>query len=176
MNMCRWGICHQKTTKFQISHTEHIHKTSSCVRCFVSDINPGSVEWHIDCWPNHSRKALFNSASLSTLKVCSCSRYKKMYRQVMVHEADRNSQLVVWRRDPSESLKIFKLNTVTYGTSPAPFLAIRCLTRFSELVQDSHPGAAEVIRNDFYVDDMLTGEDTVDKLQGLQAKVAQVLL
>jgi len=35
-----------------------------------------------------------------------------MYRQVLVDEADRNFQLIVWRRDPSESLKIFKLNTV----------------------------------------------------------------
>ncbi|XP_043064486.1 uncharacterized protein LOC122320358 [Drosophila ficusphila] len=33
---------------------------------------------------------------------------KKMYRQVMLDEADRNYQLIVWRRDPSESLKIFR--------------------------------------------------------------------
>ncbi|EDW26925.1 GL21036 [Drosophila persimilis] len=56
---------------------------------------------------------------------------KKMYRQVMVNEADRQFQLIVWRRDPSESLRLYKLNTVTYGTVPAPFLAIRCLKRLS---------------------------------------------
>jgi len=44
----------------------------------------------------------------------------------------------------------------------APFSAKRCLTRLSELVQDSHPGAAEGIRKDFYVGDMLTGADSSD--------------
>jgi len=27
---------------------------------------------------------------------------KKMHRQVMVNEADRQFELIVWRRDPSE--------------------------------------------------------------------------
>ncbi|XP_053968541.1 uncharacterized protein LOC128869972 [Anastrepha ludens] len=40
----------------------------------------------------------------------------KMYRQILVHEDDRNFQLIVWRQDPSEHLQIFRLNTVTYGT------------------------------------------------------------
>jgi len=65
-----------------------------------------------------------------------------MYRQVLVDEADRNFQLIVWRRDPSESLKIFKLNTVAYGTSPALYLAIRCFMRLGEIAQDSYPKAA----------------------------------
>ncbi|KAH8346294.1 hypothetical protein KR084_005848, partial [Drosophila pseudotakahashii] len=67
---------------------------------------------------------------------------KKMYRQVMVNEADRQFQPIVWRRDPSESLRLYKLNTVTYGTGPAPFLAIRCLKRLSESAKLSFPRAA----------------------------------
>ncbi|KAH8292663.1 hypothetical protein KR054_008822, partial [Drosophila jambulina] len=67
---------------------------------------------------------------------------KKMYRQVMVHEADRQFQLIVWRRDPSESLRLYKLNTVTYGTGAAPFLAIRCLKRLSESAKFSFPRTA----------------------------------
>ncbi|KAH8330128.1 hypothetical protein KR067_011209, partial [Drosophila pandora] len=67
---------------------------------------------------------------------------KKMYRQVMVNEADRRYQLIVWRKDPSESLKLCKLNTVTYGTAPAPFLAIRCLKRLSESAKNTFPRAA----------------------------------
>ncbi|XP_070074043.1 uncharacterized protein [Drosophila takahashii] len=100
---------------------------------------------------------------------------KKMYRQVIVDEADRNFQLIVWRRDPSESLKIFKLNTVTYGTSPAPYLAFRCLNRLGEIAQDSYPKAAKVIQNDFYVDDLLTGARSVQDLLSLRDEVSQVL-
>jgi len=39
-------------------------------------------------------------------------------------------------------LKIFKLNTVAYGTSPALYLAIRCFMRLGEIAQDSYPKAA----------------------------------
>ncbi|XP_062141904.1 uncharacterized protein LOC133849885 [Drosophila sulfurigaster albostrigata] len=99
-----------------------------------------------------------------------------MYRQVMVHEADRNYQLIVWRKDPSDSLRLFRLNTVTYGTAPAPFLAIRCLIQLSEIAKSSHPMAAEVIRQDFYVDDMLTGAACVEDLKTIKSEVSQILL
>ncbi|XP_051864115.1 uncharacterized protein LOC127566213 [Drosophila albomicans] len=101
---------------------------------------------------------------------------KKMYRQVMVHEADRNYQLIVWRKYPSDLLRLFRLNTVTYGTAPAPFLAIRCLIQLSEIAKSSHPMAAEVIRQDFYVDDMLTGAACVEDLKTIKSEVSQILL
>ncbi|XP_070854972.1 uncharacterized protein [Drosophila suzukii] len=66
-------------------------------------------------------------------KFAPAADVKKMYRQVLFDEADQNFQIIVWRRDPSESLKIFKLNTVTYGTSQAPYLVIRSLMRLGEI-------------------------------------------
>lgn len=90
----------------------------------------------------------------------------------MVNEADKPFQLIVWRRNPSESLRLYKLNTVTYGTGPAPFLAIRCLKRFSK---GSLPRASEVIRSDFNVDDMLTGAACIDELKTIKSKDTQVL-
>jgi len=100
---------------------------------------------------------------------------KKEYRQVLVDEADRNFQFIVWRRDPPESLKIFKLNTVTYGTAPAPYLAIRCLMRLEEIAEDSYPKATKVIQNDFYVDDLLTGARCIADLLSLRDEVSQIL-
>ncbi|XP_046807533.1 uncharacterized protein LOC124420043 [Lucilia cuprina] len=58
---------------------------------------------------------------------------EKMYRQVLVGENDKNYQLILWRQNPSDSLNVFRLNTVTYGTASAPFLAIRCLIQLSDL-------------------------------------------
>ncbi|XP_046807525.1 uncharacterized protein LOC124420040 [Lucilia cuprina] len=76
---------------------------------------------------------------------------ENMYRQVLIYEADRNYQLILWREDQSRSLEIYKLNTVTYGTSSAPFLAIRCLTYLSELFEKSLPIGSKVVKRDFYV-------------------------
>ncbi|KAH8252397.1 hypothetical protein KR038_005176, partial [Drosophila bunnanda] len=92
-----------------------------------------------------------------------------------VNEADRPFQLIVWRRDPSESLRLYKLNTVTYGTGPAPFLAIRCLKRLSESAKLSFPRAADVIGSDFYIDDMLTGAACIEELRTIKSEVSQVL-
>jgi len=38
---------------------------------------------------------------------------------------------------------------VTYGTSPAPYLAIRSLMRLGEIAQDSYTHPAKVIQNVF---------------------------
>lgn len=61
----------------------------------------------------------------------------KMYKRVMVNEADRYFKLIVWKKNPSDSLRSLTLDTVTYGTAPVPILAIRCLTKLSELGESS---------------------------------------
>lgn len=50
---------------------------------------------------------------------------EKMYRQVNVNLEDTNYQRILWRSNESEPITSYKLNTVTYGTASAPFLAIR---------------------------------------------------
>ncbi|GFX58865.1 DUF1758 domain-containing protein [Trichonephila clavipes] len=56
----------------------------------------------------------------------------KMYRQILISKDDACFQQIFWRKSPEEPLVIFKLNTVTYGTSCAPFLAIRTLKQLCE--------------------------------------------
>ncbi|GBP12586.1 hypothetical protein EVAR_10249_1 [Eumeta japonica] len=51
-----------------------------------------------------------------------------MYRQIEVNESQRPLQQILWRFDPSKPLKSYTLNTVTYGTASAPFLATRWVT------------------------------------------------
>ncbi|XP_053968194.1 uncharacterized protein LOC128869650 [Anastrepha ludens] len=99
----------------------------------------------------------------------------KMYRQILVHEDDRNFQLIVWRQDPSEHLQIFRLNTVTYGTAPAPFLATRCLQTLSDKNKAKYPLGSKVIRNDFYVDDLLKGSHSIESLTQIQQEVNTIL-
>ena len=99
----------------------------------------------------------------------------KMYRQILVNSKDRIFQLIVWREHQSDPLQIFQLNTVTYGTGPAPFLAIRCLKLLGDLNENLHPTGANVIRSDFYVDDLLTGADDFEKLSRIYDEVNCIL-
>ncbi|XP_056630902.1 uncharacterized protein LOC130441307 [Diorhabda sublineata] len=52
---------------------------------------------------------------------------EKMYRQVEIVEEQRDLQRIMWRSNPNLPLEVYTLNTVTYGTAPASFIAIRCL-------------------------------------------------
>lgn len=88
---------------------------------------------------------------------------EKMYRQIDVHPDDRNLQHILWRENSASRLKTYSLNTVTYGTSSAPFLAIRTLKQLAMDEGHLYPKAANALLNDFYVDDCLTGTSTIDE-------------
>lgn len=100
---------------------------------------------------------------------------EKMYRQISIHESQRKLLQIFWRNDPSEPLQTFSMNTVTYGTASAPYLATRTL---NQLVTDegySFPAASEAVKQDFYVDDLLTGTHTIEDGLKLQDELIQLL-
>ena len=88
---------------------------------------------------------------------------EKMYRQVWINKDDRNYQRILWRNDPAKPIKVYRLNTVTYGTTAASFLAVRALLQLAEEGCKLYPKATEIIKMDFYVDDLLTGGDSIEK-------------
>lgn len=85
---------------------------------------------------------------------------EKMYRQIYIAESQRSLQQIIWRSNPSESIKTYTLNTVTYGTASAPYLATRCLTQLG--YEASNNDVKHAICHDFYVDDFLSGRDTIE--------------
>lgn len=99
----------------------------------------------------------------------------KMYRQVLIKSDQRSLQRIIWRYEPSQPLDIYELQTVTYGTSSAAFLAIRSLFQLGLDCQNSLPDIAEIIKYDFYVDDALFGANSVEETSRLALGVSNVL-
>ncbi|XP_012285519.1 uncharacterized protein LOC105702492 [Orussus abietinus] len=87
---------------------------------------------------------------------------EKMYRQFLIREEDRRYQRNLWRSD-DEKITTYEMNAVTFGLSPASFLAIRCLHQLATEGTDKYSTAARILQNDFYVDDLLTGFKSVDE-------------
>ncbi|XP_062542405.1 uncharacterized protein LOC134210368 [Armigeres subalbatus] len=98
----------------------------------------------------------------------------KMYRMIGVQREDHPLQSIKWRNDISEPIRTFELSTVTYGTSSAPYFATKCLHRLADDGESTHPIASRVIRKDFYVDDMLSGVDTLALGQRMRVVVSDV--
>ncbi|XP_072395159.1 uncharacterized protein [Diabrotica undecimpunctata] len=99
----------------------------------------------------------------------------KMYRQVQVKQEHRNLQRILWRFNREEPIQTYVLNTVTYGTACASFLSIRCLHQTALDNLDIYPEASKTILKDFYVDDLLTGGDTIENVRNLKAKITDIL-
>jgi hypothetical protein len=99
----------------------------------------------------------------------------KMYRQVWVHPDDRCLQRILWRKTPNQPITTYELNTVTYGTTSAPFLATRCLQQLIKDEAINYPDAAKTAKDGFYVYDLITGADDVDTALSLQRDLIDML-
>lgn len=99
----------------------------------------------------------------------------KMYRQILVHKSQTRYQRIIWRYNESDDIEIYELNTITYGTAPASYLSTQCLQYLADLEVDNFPLGAIVVRNDFYVDDLLTGADTLFDAKLLRDEVILLL-
>ncbi|XP_076384347.1 uncharacterized protein LOC143262682 [Megalopta genalis] len=87
----------------------------------------------------------------------------KMYRQIAVRGEDRSYQRILWRFSEHDAIGGYSFNTITYGTAFASYLATRVLQQIGKDCVHSLPDVSEVIRSDFYVDDLLTGCETCEQ-------------
>ncbi|GFY73444.1 integrase catalytic domain-containing protein [Trichonephila inaurata madagascariensis] len=83
-----------------------------------------------------------------------------MFRQIKISSEDTNWQRILWRDNPKEPVKEYRLTTVTYGTSCAPYLSTRTLTQLALDERERYPLASFATLHHFYVDDLLSGAAT----------------
>ncbi|CAK9799145.1 hypothetical protein ANTPLA_LOCUS1910 [Anthophora plagiata] len=100
---------------------------------------------------------------------------EKMFRQIKMHPEDTVFQKILWRDSCNEPIKVFRLNTVTYGTASAPFLAVRTLKQLAIDEGHAFPLAAEALERDFYMDDLLTGANTISQAIELREQLIKLL-
>ncbi|XP_018396617.1 PREDICTED: uncharacterized protein LOC108774886 [Cyphomyrmex costatus] len=100
---------------------------------------------------------------------------QKMYRQVLVHPDDHKFQRILWRNNSEEAIRVYELNTVTHGTSVAPYLATRTLIQLAENERQNYTDAVEIVTRDMYVDDLLTGTETLEQAKILKTQITKLL-
>ncbi|XP_063921279.1 uncharacterized protein LOC135136082 [Zophobas morio] len=110
-----------------------------------------------------------------TYKYVVSADITKMYRMILMHENDRDFQRILWRNEVSEPVQIYRLNTVTYGTTCAPFLAVRCLFQLALEAENDFPLASNIIKRDFYMDDLLSGSNSKEEALLIKGQVTKIL-
>ncbi|XP_072763659.1 uncharacterized protein [Anoplolepis gracilipes] len=96
-----------------------------------------------------------------------------MYRQIWLHENDKIYQRLLWRH--GHQIKTLQLNTLTFGVSSSPYLAIRTIHKLVDDEGAEFPVTAQVLKNHLYVDDLLTGANIIDEARAVRDDVTALL-
>ncbi|GFS73631.1 uncharacterized protein TNCV_2246621 [Trichonephila clavipes] len=99
---------------------------------------------------------------------------KMMYRMILIHESQQPLLRILWKESPEDPVKTFEMKTVTYGTVSAPFLATRTLLQLSR-DEENFPLAAPVLRENFYMDDVLCGAASLMEAKALKNQLSGIL-
>lgn len=102
------------------------------------------------------------------------SDIEKMFRQILVHPEDRRFQGMLWRPDATSEIPEYHLNTVTYGLACAPFLAVRTLRQLATDEEARDSRGAIALRSNCYMDDIITGADTLQHAIALQHELREL--
>ena len=105
-------------------------------------------------------------------RVALTADVSKMYRAIELANQDRDLHRFVWRRSPDQSLQDYRITRVTFGVSASSFVANRQYALDFAL---QYPQAVTAVEKSFYVDDGLTGADSVKEALQLQKQLQELL-
>ena len=94
-----------------------------------------------------------------------------MYRAVELTASDRDLHRFLWRRSPNEPLRDYRMTRVTFGVSTSSFAANMSVKQNALDFALEYPQAVEAVEKTFYVDDGLTGADSVEEATELQGQL-----
>lgn len=101
---------------------------------------------------------------------------EKMFRQIKTDKSQWELQRIFWREDLKAKLKVYWLTVVTYGMASSVHNSVRAMIQCGKDYAHVYPIAAKAIEQDFYVDDCLTGGETIEETIKLVKEIDTVLL
>lgn len=99
----------------------------------------------------------------------------KMYRQIRVHPDDCRYQCILWRPSAQDDVQLYTLNTVTYGLASSPYQALRTLMQLASDESQDFPLAAQSLLRDVFVDDVVTGANSLEEAMKLKFELVSLL-
>ena len=102
-------------------------------------------------------------------RIAMIADVSRMYRAVLLARPDKDLHRFVWRDNPNDQLRDYRMTRVTFGVSALSFIANMCIKQNAIDFGSQYPRAAKQVEPSFYVDDYLGGaespSDTI-KLRG----------
>ncbi|GFU69892.1 integrase catalytic domain-containing protein [Trichonephila clavipes] len=98
-----------------------------------------------------------------------------MYRQILINPDQQDLQRIIWKHGLDAEILTYRLKTVTYGLSNAPFLVIRTLQQLAKDEKSRFPLASKTLLYDTYMDDIVSGAPDLETAQQLQSQLKDAL-
>lgn len=108
-------------------------------------------------------------------KVVFTADVKQMYRQILVPPEDAEYQRILWRPSANEPVGDYRLLTVSYGVSSAPYQALRTIAQLAKESAVKCPSGSGVLDRDIYVDDVVSGAPSVEQARDLRSELSAIL-
>ncbi|XP_044005614.1 uncharacterized protein LOC122850549 [Aphidius gifuensis] len=144
-------------------------------------VKASPVEDHSKCYylPHHSvikesststkLRVVFNGSQKTNTGESLNDNLYEDPKQISIHPEDRKYQRILWRDTLDSPVQEYELTTVTYGTKPAPFLALATLRQLELEKGDKFPLVKSAISQGSYMDDIYVGADNLQ--QGIDKAV-----
>ena len=97
-----------------------------------------------------------------------------MFWEVGLRKKDRDFHRFL-HRGPTGEIVDFRKTRITFGITTSPYLASQVLHRIAEDYHLEYPAASQIVKTSFYVDDVLTGADTVEDAAQLRSDLNLLL-
>nr|XP_042898664.1 uncharacterized protein LOC122269463 [Parasteatoda tepidariorum] len=170
-----------KEKSFYLPHHFVINEDSSTTKLRVvfdasaKDSNGNSLNSALFLGPRLQPELFSILLKFRYFKIAISGDIEKMYRQIRMNNEDSDFQRMFWRFNPDDDLQVYRLLTVTYGTACAPFLAVRTLKQLANDEEVSFPEASKVLQDEFYIDDLLSGADSIAEAKQLATDLNALL-
>ena len=98
----------------------------------------------------------------------------KMYRAIKLTPSDRDYHRFVWRKIRTEPLMDYRMTRLTFGVSASSYAANMAVRQNAMDFGIQYPLAAQKVYEAFYVDDGLTGADSIPEAIHLQKQLQEL--
>ena len=100
----------------------------------------------------------------------------RMYHAVLLPTDQRELHRFVWRRESSKPLVDYRMTRLTFRVSAPSFAANMAVKQNALDNAQKYPRAAQLVLESFYVDDGLTGVDSIEEAVHLQEQLQILFL
>ena len=107
-------------------------------------------------------------------RIALATDVSRMYRAILLPDSERDLHRFVWRRNPTDPLKDFRMTRLTFGVSASSFAANMAVKQNAIDFAEEFPLAASAVHASFYVDDGLVGADSAEEATRLQQQLQEL--